>query len=217
MPKYICKFANSYTTSNGTLVNFIENDIAVPFLNLSNTQFTIPLNEIPIQVCLSGNIARFASIHGPADIFVVNGSKPSISSSTIILNVSGSNLLAHSAGGTNFTYTGTQPGNDTWRTFFNANLQGKSLYLYVTNGPPFWVTNLMAQVTTITMPSLRAGLIITKEQMDTLKEYQLYSSGGTIVPTSAIQGECATAELANSYQKGTVNVNDSIQASWYAV
>lgn len=105
-----------------------------------------------------------------------------------------------------------------------TKLNGKTLALYkdtsITSGEGWGfilgtTSTPMVTVTikTVTKPTVSAGSIITKTQMDTLKDYQTHRGKS---PTAVTQYDTAKASVANTYGKSTVTAGSTIiDDSWY--
>lgn len=198
----------------------IANPRAIPIYKSDGTTiFKLNDNEIATNVTIQGNIARGASIYAPDELYLCTSTGRNGPHSFLLRF----GLSDYSSGGTNLSHTGYQPAYSTeapqqWHGCFNLNLKGKALYIFDTNAnPSAHIRNCQVKITTVIVPKVTIGDVITKSQMDVLKDYQYYASNGSTNPTAATQGDKATAALANTYGRGTVSQGGLIQAGWYGV
>lgn len=220
MPEYTCRLpsqASSSTWDPGLSQQVANNQHLVDntprqIINSSTGgQFVCPSGEVPYSITISGYIGRFASINYWNELYVSTNNGTSGPHARILRFWD----TCQGDGGSHLTHTGQQPGGETYSYVFNEGFSGKGLCLYVTNGASsdlYW--SIQIKIKTIAKPRVNVGDVITKAQMDALKNYQSWKN---ITATAATQGAAATAALANTYGRGTVSAGGTIQASWYNV
>lgn len=91
------------------------------------------------------------------------------------------------------------------------NLMGKALYIKMTGNTGGICSYNQSPVTIVTSykPTVSAGSVITKAQMDSLRSFL------SNTPTAVTQGAVATATVGNTYKSGLTAGTTKMTADWY--
>ena len=116
-------------------------DSATRITDTSGNQLILAPNEFPIQMTISGQISRVASINANGTVQL------SDTSGSIVYNASPSFFIKCSSdGGTTMTHT-----NPAWLTFIGGNLKGQGLAVKASNGgyhhPNRWEVKIYTRYT----------------------------------------------------------------------
>lgn len=183
---------------------FYQDSGVAKITNSSGTQFTLGANEFPTKITIRGYIERVASVNANLTLYVSNtsrGNSYAIGTNWVQSESNGGTMLQHSS---------------SWSTFAGSALKGASLALHI-GGQAMCRRDSAAawevKITTVVHPTVSAGTVITKAQMDSLRSYRIAVGGST--PTAVSQGGVAYASHGNTYRSGLTAGSTVIDDAWY--
>lgn len=182
---------------------FYQNSGVARITNSAGTQFTLGANEFPTKITIKGYIERVMSTNTNLTLYVSNtsrGNSYAIGTNWVQCDADGGTTLQHSS---------------SWNTFAGTALKGASLALHIGGQPMCRRSNYTAwevKITTVVHPTVSAGTVITRAQMESLRTYK---NALGVSPTAVTQGGIVYASHGNTYKSGLTAGTTIIDDAWY--